>query len=61
MIHRNSPNGRFTTIAGSWIARTTRLFRSAEDIATIDQDVSEFIEASHVKYTTETVVVSENP
>jgi EthD domain-containing protein len=42
-------------------AMATGLFRSAEDVATIDQDVSEFIEASHVMYTTETVVVSENP
>jgi hypothetical protein len=37
-------------------AMATGLFRSAEDVATIDQDVSEFIEASHVMYTTETVV-----
>jgi hypothetical protein len=37
-------------------AMATGLFRSAEDVATIDQDVSEFIQASHVMYTTETVV-----
>jgi hypothetical protein len=39
----------------------TGLFRSAEDVATIDQDVAEFIQTSHVLYTTETVVVRENP
>jgi hypothetical protein len=37
-------------------AMATGLFRSAEDVATIDQDVSEFIQESHVMYTTETVV-----
>jgi EthD domain-containing protein len=37
------------------------LFRSAEDVATIDQDVAEFIQTSHVLYTTETVVVRESP
>jgi hypothetical protein len=37
------------------------LFRSPEDVATIDQDVSEFIETSHVMYTTETVVIREDP
>jgi hypothetical protein len=34
------------------------LFRSAEDVATIEQDVSEFVDASHVMYTTETVVLA---
>jgi hypothetical protein len=39
----------------------TGLFRSPVDVRTIDQDVSEFIAASHVMYTTETVVIRENP
>jgi EthD domain len=38
----------------------TGLFRSAEDVATIDHDVAEFIQTSHVLYTSETVVVREN-
>jgi hypothetical protein len=39
----------------------TGLFRSAEDVAIIDQDVAEFIETWHVLYTTETVLVGKHP
>lgn len=42
-------------------AMATGLFRSPEDVGTIDQDVSDFIETSHVMYTSETSVQRENP
>lgn len=48
---------RFPSMEGM----ATGLFRSPEDVATIDQDVAEFIETSNVMYTTETVVIRETP